>query len=91
MLKRFQLRLQDADIAVNKRFKTLPYAALAQAIRTETLSEEMRVLYVALTRAQDALIITVPLKRTDSALKLPALCAAAEATVRTANSITPTF
>ena len=63
-----------------KRCKTLPYAALAQAIRTETLSEEMRVLYVALTRAQDALIITVPLKRTDSALKLPALCAAAEAT-----------
>lgn len=31
-----------------KRYKTLPYAALAQAIRTETLSEEMRVLYVAL-------------------------------------------
>ena len=63
-----------------KRFKTLPYAALAQAIRTETLSEEMRVLYVALTRAQDALIITVPLKKTASALKTPALCAAAEAT-----------
>ena len=63
-----------------KRFKTLPYAALAQAIRTETLSEEMRVLYVALTRAQDALLITVPLKKTASSLKLPALCAAAEAT-----------
>lgn len=63
-----------------KRYKTMPYAALAQAIRTETLSEEMRVLYVALTRAQDALIITIPLKKTDSALKTPALCAAAEAT-----------
>ena len=63
-----------------KRFKTLPYAALAQAIRTETLSEEMRVLYVALTRAQDALIITIPLKKADSSLKMPALCAAAEAT-----------
>lgn len=63
-----------------KRYKTLPYAALAQTIRTETLSEEMRVLYVALTRAQDALIITVPLKKTDSDLKTPALCAAAEAT-----------
>lgn len=63
-----------------KRFKTLPYAALAQAIRTETLSEEMRVLYVALTRAQDALIITVPLKNTASSLKTPAVCAAAEAT-----------
>lgn len=63
-----------------KRFKTLPYAALAQAIRTETLNEEMRVLYVALTRAQDALIITVPLKNTASSLKTPAVCAAAEAT-----------
>ena len=63
-----------------KRYKTLPYAALAQAIRTETLSEEMRVLYVALTRAQDALIVTIPLKKTDTALKTPALCAAAEAT-----------
>lgn len=63
-----------------KRYKTLPYAALAQAIRTETLSEEMRVLYVALTRAQDALIVTIPLKKTDSSLKTPALCAAAEAT-----------
>ncbi len=63
-----------------KRYKTLPYAALAQAIRTETLSEEMRVLYVALTRAQDALIITIPLKKTASALKTPALCAHAEAT-----------
>ena len=63
-----------------KRFKTLPYAALAQAIRTETLSEEMRVLYVALTRAQDALIITVPLKNTAGSLKTPAVCAAAEAT-----------
>lgn len=40
----------------------------------------MRVLYVALTRAQDALLITVPLKKTASSLKLPALCAAAEAT-----------
>ena len=63
-----------------KRYKTMPYAALAQAIRTETLSEEMRVLYVALTRAQDALIVTIPLKKTDSSLKTPALCAAAEAT-----------
>ena len=40
----------------------------------------MRVLYVALTRAQDALIITVPLKNTASSLKTPAVCAAAEAT-----------
>ena len=66
--------------STTKRYKTLPYAALAQAIRTETLSEEMRVLYVALTRAQDALIITIPLKKAASSLKTPALCAHAEAT-----------
>ena len=57
------------------RYKTLPYAALAQTIQSETLSEEMRILYVALTRAQDALLITVPLKKPESDLKLPALCA----------------
>ncbi|MGN0983951.1 MAG: UvrD-helicase domain-containing protein [Gemmiger sp.] len=63
-----------------KRYKTLPYAALAQTIRQETLSEEMRVLYVALTRAQDALIITVPCKKLDSDLKTPSLCANAGTT-----------
>lgn len=61
-----------------RRYKTLPYAALAQAIRTETLSEEMRVLYVALTRAQDALIITVPLKKAGTDLRAPALFARAD-------------
>lgn len=58
-----------------ERYKTLPYAALAQTITSETLSEEMRILYVALTRAKDALIITVPMKKPESELKLPALCA----------------
>lgn len=62
------------------RYKTLPYAALNQTIQAETLSEEMRILYVALTRAQDALFITVPLKDAASGLKVPALCANAGAT-----------
>ena len=62
------------------RYKTLPYTAVAQTIKRETLSEEMRILYVALTRAQDALIITVPLKRPESELKNPAMFASAEAT-----------
>ena len=62
------------------RYKTLPYAALAQAIRRETLSEEMRILYVALTRARDALIVTVPVKRLESEIKTPALCVHAGAT-----------
>ena len=48
----------------NSTYKTLPYAALAQTIRKENLNEEMRILYVALTRAQDALFVTLPLKQT---------------------------
>ena len=60
-----------------KRYKTLAHAALVQQVKEESLSEEMRILYVALTRAQDALFITVPLKSTDSELKTPALYAAA--------------
>lgn len=72
------LTLRDGTKA--SRYKTLPYAALAQSIRAETLSEEMRILYVALTRAQDALIITVPCKNLERELSVPALCAAAGAT-----------
>lgn len=72
------LTLRDGTKA--SRYKTLPYAALAQSIKAETLSEEMRILYVALTRAQDALIITVPCKSVERELSTPALCAAAGAT-----------
>lgn len=60
------------------RYKTLAYAAISQSIKQESMSEEMRVLYVALTRAQDALIITVPLQKPESELKTPALYAAAQ-------------
>ena len=74
------LGLQLRAGSTAKRYKTLPYAALAQTIKMETLSEEMRVLYVALTRAQDALILSVPAKKPETEMKSPALCAAAEAT-----------
>ena len=62
-----------------KRYKTLPYAAVQQAIRGESKSEEMRVLYVALTRAKDVLIITAPLKHPNTELATPALYAHAGA------------
>ncbi|MDD4850044.1 MAG: UvrD-helicase domain-containing protein, partial [Gemmiger sp.] len=72
------LMLRTADGAT--RYKTPAYAAVQQAVKAETKSEEMRVLYVALTRAQDALIITVPLKNPESDLKTPALYAHAGVT-----------
>ena len=42
-------------------YKTAAYTALTEAHFQELRSEQMRLLYVALTRAQDKLILTVPL------------------------------
>ena len=42
-------------------FTTLARTGVALALKKELLAEEMRLLYVALTRAQDKLILTVPL------------------------------
>mgnify|MGYP000329918913 CR=1 FL=1 len=43
---------------LNRRYtKTLPQIAIKKKIRLESLSEEMRILYVALTRAKDRLIL----------------------------------
>ena len=46
----------DYDIQI--RYDTLSKRAIRSKIKLETLSEEMRVLYVALTRAKEKLIIT---------------------------------
>ncbi|MEF9969561.1 MAG: UvrD-helicase domain-containing protein [Ruthenibacterium sp.] len=47
------LRAQEGDL-----FSTVPHKAIRTAMRSESLSEEMRILYVALTRAKDKLIVT---------------------------------
>lgn len=46
------------DLDHRASYRTLSKTALAEAIRQENLSEEMRVLYVALTRAKEKLILT---------------------------------
>lgn len=48
--------LVDLDRRVS--YSTLPKEAIKQRIRLETLSEEMRILYVAFTRAKEKIIIT---------------------------------
>ena len=40
------------------RYPSVPKLSIAQKVRMETLSEEMRILYVALTRAREKLILT---------------------------------
>ncbi len=50
--------IQFIDCERKIQYPTLTKLALAQKITIETLSEEMRILYVALTRAKEKLIIT---------------------------------
>ncbi len=52
------IALQIADRETGQCYKTLPWHTLAQAIRREGKAEELRVLYVALTRAREKLILT---------------------------------
>ncbi len=53
------------DYEKQVQYDTLTKLAIRNKILTETLSEEMRVLYVALTRAKEKLIITGLLKDTN--------------------------
>ncbi|WWU64829.1 helicase-exonuclease AddAB subunit AddA [Clostridium baratii] len=46
------------DLEKRISYSTLPKEAIKKKIRLETLSEEMRILYVAFTRAKEKLIIT---------------------------------
>ena len=49
-------------------YATAPHRAIKLAVTAESVSEEMRVLYVALTRARDKLIVTVPLRDAEKRL-----------------------
>lgn len=46
------------DHSLRLSYPSIPKQAIRQKIKAETLSEEMRILYVALTRAKEKLIIT---------------------------------
>lgn len=50
--------LHYMDLENRAIYQTLPKTALAEKVKNENLSEEMRVLYVALTRAKEKLILT---------------------------------
>ena len=82
-----RLRPEDGEGS----YKTAAYAALANVHAAELRSEQMRLLYVALTRAQDKLILTIPLgmtKTTNPLAKAAAFLAAGagETLNRQANS-----
>ncbi|NLS85039.1 MAG: helicase-exonuclease AddAB subunit AddA [Ruminococcaceae bacterium] len=60
----FNLRMGDGSL-----YRTAPHSAIYFAQKAEAVSEEMRILYVALTRARDRLIITAAMKRPEAKLQ----------------------
>ncbi|MEK8129417.1 helicase-exonuclease AddAB subunit AddA [Paenibacillus filicis] len=56
----FGPKLLEPDTRVS--YPTLPWLAIKQKIRMEMLAEEMRVLYVALTRAKEKLILVASVR-----------------------------
>ncbi|MBQ8975749.1 MAG: helicase-exonuclease AddAB subunit AddA, partial [Oscillospiraceae bacterium] len=62
------------------RYSTIAHRAISEKILDESLSEEMRVLYVAMTRAKECLIMTAAYKNAEK--KLSSLCQDASLPVR---------
>ena len=66
------------DVVDYKRrlvYPSVPKQAIREKIKTETLSEEMRILYVAMTRARERLIITGTVADAEKAAAKWAQCA----------------
>jgi ATP-dependent helicase/nuclease subunit A len=57
------------DPALRTRRSTLPWTAIAQREIRQGAAEEMRILYVLLTRAQERLILTGTVRRAESAMR----------------------
>ncbi|MFQ5410720.1 MAG: PD-(D/E)XK nuclease family protein [Phycisphaerae bacterium] len=51
------IALEAVDSDRRIQYPTLPYRLVSQSVQSENLAEELRILYVALTRAEDKLIL----------------------------------
>ena len=67
--KELGLGLSHTNIAQRVRFPTIAKRAISTKIASETISEELRVLYVAMTRARDRLIMTYAAPKLEDRLK----------------------
>ena len=65
------VRLAQRSKAGRQIYKSLPWQSVAAKIRAESKAEEMRILYVAMTRAREKLILTgvLPAKNTEKKAK----------------------
>ena len=66
--KKAGIAIRHRDIETFEQFESLPRTAVKYAIHRDMLSEEMRVLYVALTRAKEKLIMIYAGKNTAGAI-----------------------
>ncbi len=71
--------LEYVDVEHHWKCATLSRTAIAEAIHTEDLSEEVRVLYVAMTRARDKLILVGSQKNLQKKLQTWAMAASSKA------------
>ena len=62
------LGLAVADNVNRIRYSAISKQAIAASIKSESISEELRILYVAMTRAQDRLIMTCTMKNPEKSL-----------------------
>ena len=67
--KELGLGLSAADRATRVRYPTVSKRSIAAKMASESLSEEMRVLYVAMTRARDRLVMTYAAQNLQSRLQ----------------------
>ena len=66
--KELGLGLAVADNVRRIRYSAISKRAIAASIKAENVSEEMRILYVAMTRARDRLIMTCTMKNPEKKL-----------------------
>lgn len=65
----FGIAAEAVDLSLHTKGSTLKKNVLAWHMRTQLLGEELRVLYVAMTRAKEKLILTAALRDADKALQ----------------------
>ncbi len=68
--RKLGLAMSAVDLERRITWPTLPHRIVSQAVRTESLAEELRVLYVALTRARERLVLVGTGKADDVAAAL---------------------